>query len=90
LVNFTLRLGMLVEPRRPWRIITSRRHSTVWDGTDTVLEFNFQAFGIDATECLTLARKTELEPGKYLKTYRAARPTYLKVDHRPPADLRSR
>ena len=45
LVNFTLRLAMLVEPDREWRIITSEDHSTVWDGRDTLFEFNFQAFG---------------------------------------------
>jgi hypothetical protein len=32
LVNFALTLAQLVEPQRPWRIITSREHSTVWDG----------------------------------------------------------
>jgi hypothetical protein len=71
LVNFALRLAMLVEPRKPWRIITSPRHSTVWDGANTVFEFNFQAFGIEAAECLSLARKEHLRPGEYIRTYRA-------------------
>src|SRR5262245_12737081 len=35
-VNFALRLAMLVEPNREWRIITSGDHSTVWDGRDTL------------------------------------------------------
>jgi hypothetical protein len=69
LVNFALRLAMLVEPRTPWRIVTSSRHSTVWDRANTVFDFNWQAMGIDAAECLTLARKKELQPGQFLKTY---------------------
>jgi hypothetical protein len=35
LVNFNLRLATLVQPRKPWRIITSEDHSTV--GTATPL-----------------------------------------------------
>ena len=65
LVNFTLRLAMLVKPERPWRIITSQRHSTVWDGGDTLFDFNFQAFGIDPNGCFDLAFERELKPGKY-------------------------
>jgi hypothetical protein len=47
LVNFTLRLAMLVEPRREWRIITSAEHSTVWDGENTIFDFkpDLQAIG---------------------------------------------
>src|SRR5215472_12181479 len=41
LVNFNLRLAMLVQPAKPWRIITSDDHSTVWDGSDTLFDFNF-------------------------------------------------
>jgi hypothetical protein len=69
LVNFTLRLATLVKPERPWRIITSQKHSTVWDGGDTLFDFNFQAFGIDPNECFELAFKEELKPGKYLRVY---------------------
>ena len=50
LVNFSLRLATLVEPERAWRIVTSSKHSTIWDGANTIFEFNFQAFGIDATK----------------------------------------
>jgi hypothetical protein len=67
LVNFSLRLAMLVEPEKPWRIITSEKHSTVWDGGDTVFDFNFQAFGIDPNECFEAAFEKELKPGKYLR-----------------------
>jgi hypothetical protein len=65
LANFTLRLAMLVKPERAWRIITSQRHSTIWDGDDTLFDFNFQAFGIDPKECFDLAFERELKPGKY-------------------------
>jgi hypothetical protein len=45
LANFNLHLAMCVEPREPWRILTSQKHSTVWNGGDMLFEFNFQAFG---------------------------------------------
>jgi len=32
LVNFAYTLAELAEPQMPWRIITSDKHSTVWDG----------------------------------------------------------
>jgi len=69
LVNFSLCLAMLAVPRRPWRIITSKAHSTVWDGAETLFEFNFNAMGISADECFQLAHKRELKPGTYLTTY---------------------
>jgi hypothetical protein len=71
LVNFALCLAMLAEPRRSWRIITSERHSTVWDGDETIFEFNFNAMGISADECFRLAHKKELKPGRYITTYYA-------------------
>ena len=72
LVNFTLRLAVLVEPKRRWRIITSATHSTVWDGEDTIFDFNFQAFGIAPAECFSLAFTKELKPGRYRPVYFAA------------------
>jgi hypothetical protein len=71
LVNFNLRLAMLVMPDKPWRIITSAQHSTVWDGGDLIFEFSFQAFGVDPNECFRIASEKELLPGKYLRVYLA-------------------
>ena len=58
-VNTALRMAMLVEPKRPWRIITSDEHSTVWDGDATLFDFNFQALGITAEECFAAATAPE-------------------------------
>jgi hypothetical protein len=69
LVNFNLHLAMLVQPKEPWRIITSEDHSTVWDGDETLFDFNFQAFGIDPDECFDLAFEKELKPGKFIRVY---------------------
>ena len=66
LVNFALRLATLVEPDREWRIITSEYHSTVWDGRDTLFEFNWQAFGELPEECFRAAYHVELPLGKYM------------------------
>jgi hypothetical protein len=72
LVNFTLRLAQLVEPRRRWRIITSREHSTVWDGEKLLFDFNFQAMGISPLECFERAHKRELKLGEFLIVHQAA------------------
>ena len=71
LVNFALRLAQLVEPEKPWRILTSREHSTVWDGDKLLFEFNFQAFEISPAECFRNARCArwgrELKVGKNMR-----------------------
>ena len=64
IVNFTLKLAMLAEPQKKWRIITTQKHSTVWDGERTLFDFNFQAMGISPAECFLLTRGHELAPGK--------------------------
>jgi hypothetical protein len=67
--NFSLRLAMLSEPGRPWRIITSEEHSTVWDGQETLFEFALLALGVDAGEAFQLAQKggIELPVGEFHK-----------------------
>jgi hypothetical protein len=65
LVNFNLRLAELAEPRRSWRILTSDRHSTVWDGDRTLFDLNYSAFRIPPQECFEAAHVRELPVGKY-------------------------
>jgi hypothetical protein len=66
LVNFALRLAMLAVPGRKWRILTSDKHSTVWDGRHTLFDLNYQAMGITAQECWQTATEggRELKPGQ--------------------------
>lgn len=71
LVNFNLRLAQLAAPGRPWRILTSDEHSTVWDGKDTLFDLGYLAFGIPAEECFALANGRELKPGRELRVYLA-------------------
>jgi hypothetical protein len=71
LVNFNLRLAQLAEPRRPWCILTSDEHSTVWDGDQTLFDFNFLALGVAPEECFRLANRRQLKPGRELKVYLA-------------------
>ncbi len=73
LVNFNLRLAQLVEPERPWRIVTSSDHSTVWDGDRTLFDLNFAALGVAPAECFRLANETQLKPGKEMKVHLATR-----------------
>jgi hypothetical protein len=67
LVNFTLRLASLVLPSRPWRILTSDLHSTVWDGRKVLVDFNYFLMGIPPDECFDCANDQELAPGAYLE-----------------------
>ena len=55
---------MSAVPDRPWRIITSDLHSTVWDGEKTLFDFNYQAMGVPPDDCFANAFEDELEPGE--------------------------
>lgn len=68
LVNHGYELARHVEPNRPWRIVTSVAHSTVWDGRNTLFDFNFLTFGIPAWKALAMAMSGRmLKPGQHLK-----------------------
>lgn len=73
LVNFQLALARVVEPDRKWRIVSSQAHSTVWDGNETLFDFNFLALGVSPDEAFELAmqEKKILPEGKYLRVYHA-------------------
>jgi hypothetical protein len=66
LVNFNLMLAERVAPNRPWRIITSKKHSTVWDGKVAVFEFNYRALRTPADTAFANANRRMLKPGKLL------------------------
>jgi hypothetical protein len=69
LVNSNLRLATLVLPDRQWRIVTSQRHSTVWDGDDTLFDFNGQALFKNTDEAFEHVSVQQLKPGRYMTTY---------------------
>jgi hypothetical protein len=50
-----------------WDGIPSNKHSTVWNGDETLFDLNFQAMGISPDECFSLAFKRQLRPGKYMR-----------------------
>jgi hypothetical protein len=49
--------------------VTSDKHSTVWDGDQTLFDFNFLALGVAPDECFRLADERRLAPGKELRVY---------------------
>jgi hypothetical protein len=67
LCSLNLLVAVKAEPSRPWRIVTSQKHSTVWDGDTTLWDLNFAALGIDPDLCWKDAAEhhtTEhIEPG---------------------------
>jgi hypothetical protein len=71
LVNFNLRLAILAAPKRPWQILTSDNHSTVWDGGKALFDMNYLAAGIPAAEAFSMAANGKnaeiLAPGVYMK-----------------------
>jgi hypothetical protein len=71
LVNFNLELAKLVEPKKEWRIVTTQKHSTVWDGGEILFDFNFSALQIDPDEAFEMANKKHLPIGKKLTVYHA-------------------
>lgn len=60
-------------PQEPWRILTARHHTTVWNGSTTapvLFDINFHAMGVEPQEAIKLASKgRELKVGHYLKPY---------------------
>jgi hypothetical protein len=65
-VDLALELATQLAPERPWRIITSAAHSTVWDGDQLLLDLIFPALQIPPEECFKLAYQHELQPGQRL------------------------
>ena len=55
LVNLNLLLASTTMPTHPWRIISSARHSTVWDGGSLLFDMNFLALDVPACKAWTLA-----------------------------------
>jgi hypothetical protein len=55
LVNFEMEVAKRVAPKQQWGIITSSRHSLVWDGDEMIFAFGFLAFGTPADKCFALA-----------------------------------
>ena len=54
-VSLHLWVAKQAEPNRDWRIVSSNKHSTVWDGKKTLFDGNFMALGIDEEETWELA-----------------------------------
>lgn len=73
LVNANLILAQLVEPKKDWQIITSEKHSTVWDGNEILFDMNFSALEVDPQEAFDLAYYGGrlLEIGKLNRVYYA-------------------
>ena len=53
--NLHLYVARHAEPKVPWRIISSHKHSTVWDGAHRLWDGNFLALGICPNEAFNLA-----------------------------------
>ena len=73
LVNFNLHLAQLMEPHRPWRIVWSEEHATVWDGDWTLFDLNFIALEVSTEDCWQLANVHHLAVGE---RYRPGYPVY--------------
>ncbi len=56
-VSMHLHVAKIAYPKIPWRIVTSDKHSTVWDGDETLWDGNFMALGISADNAWELAAK---------------------------------
>lgn len=66
LVNFNMKLATLVEPNQAWRILTSDKHSTVWDGKNTLFDMNYCGLRVAPAEAYRLANQEALKVGKFM------------------------
>lgn len=70
-VDLALFVAMRAYPDVPWRIVTSKRHTTVWNGSlkDPVMfDINFCAIGVKSSEAMEAAFSGSIRrPGVYLK-----------------------
>jgi len=57
IVNLHLWVACHIESQTPWQIVSSDKHSTVWDGKDRLWDGNFLALGVEAKEAWKLAGK---------------------------------
>jgi hypothetical protein len=76
LVGANLKLATLILPERPWSIVMSSLHSTVWDGEELLFDLMGQALYGSADKafsyaCVGLSRL--LDPGIYLEVKPAPR-----------------
>lgn len=73
LVDLNLHVAMKAFPTVPWRIITQRHHSTIWNGDynrPVLFDLNFLALGVTAKEAWKIASRGRfLKPGKPLRPY---------------------
>lgn len=67
LVNSNLELAQLVKPKEEWHILTSAKHSTVWNMHNLLFDFNFLALGTPPDECFQLADEELLAVGAHLE-----------------------
>lgn len=71
IVDMCLYVATQAYPDEQWRIITSSKHSTVWNGDcakPRLFDVNFLALGVAPKEALSLALMGRiLKPGKYLR-----------------------
>lgn len=71
-------------PEIPWRIVSSHKHSTVWNGctkTPVLFDVNFSAIGVKPKEAWELASMGRmLKPGSWLRPWCV--PKKLKLNSR--------
>ena len=71
LVDMCLHVAMKAYPQVPWRIVSSRQHSTVWNGdikNPVLFDVNFLALDVPVKEAWDLAIKGRvLKPGRILR-----------------------
>jgi hypothetical protein len=77
MVNSYLTVIEEAEPSKEWRIVTSGKHSAVWDGENTIFDPQFLALGVTIDEAWTLLTRQHdtrvLDVGERLVVHLAER-----------------
>jgi hypothetical protein len=67
LVNYQLELARAIMPQYDWRILTSDKHSTVWNQQGKLWDANFMALNIQPQTAFTNANEQLLGCGEHLE-----------------------
>lgn len=69
--DMCLYVAQIADPKTPWRVVSSQKHSTVWNGDmerPVLFDTNFLALGVSAPDALRLASRggRALKPAQWL------------------------
>ena len=66
LINLNLFVAQQYDRTKGWRIVSGKKHSTVWDGKDTLFDANFLALRVSADKAYELADDVHYQQNQFV------------------------